>query len=87
MNKTNNLSKADRARISREVFCYVDTLEILQKMPLEWRLLYYKLAYKVYIILRKHKQLGRRVGGFDTLTYCEIVDMLNKFEDDGTTED
>lgn len=87
MNKTNKLSKEDRTQICKEVFYFYDTLEILQKMPLEWRLLYYKLAYKVYCILRKRKLLGRRVGGFDPLAYQEIIDMLHKFEDDGTTED
>ena len=56
-------------------------------MPLEWRLLYYKLAYKVYRILRKNKLLGRRVGGFDAVTYQEVRGCLNKFLNDGTTED
>jgi len=87
MNKTNKLSKEDRSQICQEVFFFMSSLERLQRMPLEWRLLYYKLAYKVYGILRKNKLLGRHEGGFDPLTYQEIVDMLLKFEDDGTTED
>ena len=87
MNKTNKLSKEDRSQICQEVFFFMCSLERLQRMPLEWRLLYYKLAYKVYGILRKNKLLGRRVGGFDPLTYQEIIDVLHKFEDDGTTED
>jgi len=87
MNKTNKLSKEDRAQICQVVFNFMLSLERLQSMPLEWRLLYYKLAYKVYGILRKNKMLGRRVGGFDPLTYQEIRDYLYSFYDDGTTED
>jgi len=87
MNKTNKLSKEDRAQICQVVFNFMLSLERLQSMPLEWRLLYYKLAYKVYGILRKNKMLGRRVGGFDPLTYQEIRDCLYSFYDDGTTED
>ena len=87
MNKTNKLSKEDRSQICQEVSLFMYTLEILQKKPLEWRLLYYKLAYKVYCILRKNKLLGRRVGGFDPLTYQEVSGYLNKFLNDGTTED
>jgi len=87
MNKTNKLSKEDRSQICQEVFFFMSSLERLQRMPLEWRLLYYKLAYKVYGILRKNKLLGRRVGGFDPLTYQEVRGYLNKFLNDGTTED
>ena len=87
MNKTNKLGKEDRPKICQEVFFFISSLERLQMMPLEWRLLYYKLAYKVYGILRKNKLLGRRVGGFDPLTYQEVRDYLNKFLNDGTTED
>ena len=87
MNKTNKLSKEDRSQICQEVSLFMYTLEILQKKPLEWRLLYYKLAYKVYCILRKNKLLGRRVGGFDPLTYQEVSGYLQKFLNDGTTED
>jgi len=87
MNKTNKLSKEDRAQICQVVFNFMLSLERLQSMPLEWRLLYYKLAYKVYGILRKNKMLGRRVGGFDPLTYQEIRDYLYSFYDDGKTED
>jgi hypothetical protein len=87
MNKTNKLSKEDRSQICKEVFFFMRSLERLQEMPLVCRMLYYKLAYKVYGILRKRKLLGRRVGGFDPLTYQKIVDMLLKFEEDGTTED
>ena len=87
MNNMNKLSKEDRSLIYQEVLFFMQSLERLQKMPLEWRLLYYKLAYKVYGILRKNKQLGRRVGGFDPLTYQEVRGYLNKFLNDGTTED
>lgn len=87
MNNQNKLSKDDRYQICREVFFFTSSLERLQRMPLEWRLLYYKLAYKVYGILRKNKLLGRRVGGFDPLTYQEVRGYLNKFLNDGTTED
>ena len=87
MNKTNKLSKEDLSLICQEVFFFMQSLERLQRMPLEWRLLYYKLAYKVYCILRKRKELGRRVGGFDQLTYQEVSGYLNKFLNDGTTED
>ena len=55
MNKTNKLSKEDRSQICQEVFFFMCSLERLQRMPLEWRLLYYMLAYKVYDILRKNK--------------------------------
>ena len=87
MNNTNKLSKEDRSQICQEVFIFMRSLERLQRMPLEWRLLYYKLAYKVYRILRKNKLLGRRVGGFDAVTYQEVRGCLNKFLNDGTTED
>ena len=87
MNKTNKLRKKDRSLICQEVFFFMQSLERLQRMPLGWRLLYYKLAYKVYGILRKNKLLGRRVGGFDPLTYQEVRGYLNKFLNDGTTED
>ena len=87
MNKTNKLSKEDRYQICQEVFIFMRSLERLQRMPLEWRLLYYKLAYKVYGILRKNKLLGRRVGDFDAVTMAEIRSYLNKFLNDGTTED
>ena len=87
MNNTNKLSKEELSLICQEVSNFMCSLERLQKMPLEWRLLYYKLAYKVYGILRKNKLLGRREGGFDPLTYQEVRGYLNKFLNDGTAED
>ncbi len=87
MNKTNKIDYSERYKVYDLLTSFLHLLETLQRLPMRMRLEYYRQAFQVYDMLRKRKQLGRRVGGFDPLTKEEIIDMLHKFEDDGTTED
>jgi len=87
MNKTNKIDYSERYRVYDLLTSFLHLLETLQRLPMRMRLEYYRQAFQVYDMLRKRKQLGRRVGGFDPLTYQEIRDCLYSFYDDGTTED
>ena len=87
--KTNNKLRADEIKAVRHaVWHFVTLLERLQGLPLPLRLYYYGVAFDIYEILRKHKQLGRRVGVFDYATMQEIREFLTtKFDADGRDED
>jgi len=87
MNKTNKIDYSERYKVYDLLTSFLHLLETLQRLPMRMRLEYYRQAFQVYDMLRKRKQLGRRVGGFDPLTYQEIRDCLYSFYDDGTTED
>jgi hypothetical protein len=88
MNRTNKLSDGERAKSCATVIAYVDHLERVQRLPMATRLEYYKLAYRAYKILRKHKLLGRREGGFCPAAYEEIRQMLSaNLNGYGTAED
>ena len=87
MNKTNKTDYSERYKVYDLLTSFLHLLETLQRLPMRMRLEYYRQAFQVYDMLRKRKQLGRREGDFDAVTMAEIRSYLNKFLNDGTTED
>ena len=87
MNKTNKIDYSERYKVYDLLASFLHLLETLQRLPMRMRLEYYRQAFQVYDMLRKRKQLGRREGDFDAVTMAEIRSYLNKFLNDGTTED
>ena len=55
----------ERRRIVDGVFRFVNYLESVQRMPLVTRQCLYRACYGVFDLLRRNRQLGRRVGAFD----------------------
>ena len=60
------------------VFRFVNYLEAVQRMPLVARLSLYRACYGVYDLLRRNRQLGRRVGMFDAEVKKAISGLLSK---------
>ena len=57
-------------------FRFVNHLESVQRMPMPLRLVYYRLTFHMYDLLRRNGQLGRRVGAFDPEVRKIIAQIL-----------
>ena len=60
------LKPEERQYIRAIAFNFVDYLEQVQRMPLVLRLVFYRVAFGLFNVLRCNRQLGRREGGFDS---------------------
>ena len=68
----------ERRQVVDGVFRFVNYLEAVQRMPLVARLSLYRACYGVYDLLRRNRQLGRRVGMFDAEVKKAISGLLSK---------
>jgi hypothetical protein len=78
----------ERRRVVNSVFLFVDFMERVQRMPVVARLAYFEAAYAVFDLLRRNRQLGRRVGMFDDSVKIIITQLLSKLlVENGNSED
>ena len=78
----------ERRQVVDGVFRFVNYLEAVQRMPLVARLSLYQACYGVFDLLRRNRQLGRRVGMFDAEVKKAISGLLSKvLGENGTGED
>ena len=78
----------ERRRVVNSVFLFVDFMERVQRMPVVARLAYFEAAYAVFDLLRRNRQLGRRVGMFDDSVKIIITQLLSKLlVENGADED
>ena len=78
----------ERRQVVDGAFRFVNYLEAVQRMPLVARLSLYRACYGVFDLLRRNRQLGRRVGMFDAEVKKAISGLLSKvLVENGTGED
>ena len=68
----------ERRQVVDGVFRFVNYLEGVQRMPVVARLSLYRACYGVFDLLRRNRQLGRRVGMFDAEVKKAISGLLSK---------
>ena len=68
----------ERRQVVDGVFRFVNYLEAVQRMPVVARLSLYRACYGVFNLLRRNRQLGRRVGMFDAEVKKAISGLLSK---------
>lgn len=68
----------ERRQVVDGVFRFVNYLEGVQRMPVVARLSLYRACYGVFDLLRRNRQLGRRVGMFDAEVKKAISRLLSK---------
>ncbi len=68
----------ERKYVKAMAFHFVDYLESVQRMPVVARLSLYRACYGVFNLLRRNRQLGRRVGMFDAEVKKAISGLLSK---------
>ena len=68
----------ERRQVVDGVSRFVNYLEAVQRMPVVARLSLYRACYGVFNLLRRNRQLGRRVGMFDAEVKKAISGLLSK---------
>ena len=82
------LTPEERQYVRAIAFNFVDYLEQVQRMPLVVRLVFYRVAFHLFNLLRRNRQLGRREGGYDPETREAIRSILSEnLVENGTRED